>query len=110
MAKGGAPRNAAPRILLLRPDHFLEQYIGAEMSVGGTLPTRGHALAGCLLQEGVCVLLALNVLGGGCHMVEDRDEIEIGLTRALIDVGEDVIALDPALGLLELHVLPVLLS
>ena len=61
-----------------------------------------------MLEERVRLLLALNVLGGRRHVVEDGDEIKIGLARALIHVREDVIALDPAFGFLEFHVLSVL--
>src|SRR5689334_18117207 len=88
----------------MRPNHFLQQHVGTEVAVRGALAALRHALARGLLEEGVGVLLALDVLRRRRHMVEDGDKVEVGLVPALVDVVQDIIALDPALRLLELHV------
>src|SRR5437868_15046402 len=108
MAKRGAPRNATA--LLGRsfgPGHFLKQHVSLEMAEARAVRAAGHALASGLREEGIGFLLARNVFGRGRYVVEDGHEIEIRLAIPGVDVGQDMIAFDPALRLLELHVLAI---
>src|SRR3954453_12761990 len=108
MAKRGAPRNATA--LLGRsfgPGHFLKQHVSLEMAEARAVRAAGHTLASGLREEGIGFLLARNVFRGGRYVVEDGHEVHIRLAIPGVDVRQDVIALDPALRLLELHVLAI---
>src|SRR5436309_14930555 len=70
----------------MRPGHFLKQRVRAEMAVGGALAATRDTLARGLGEEGIAFLLALDVLGRRGHMVEDGDQVEVGLPCALVGV------------------------
>src|SRR5256885_8450770 len=109
MAKGGAPRNRTALLVgSVRPSHFLKQHVRAEMAIGGALAAARDPLPRGLREKGVPFLFTLDVFGRRGHMVEDRDQVEVGLTPALVGVRQDVIALDPAFRLLEFHILAIL--
>src|SRR6476469_8641171 len=79
----GRRATAAPRWQSARPDHFLEQHVGTEVTIGGALTAPGHRLARVLLEEGVGLFLPLDVFGGRGHVIEHGDQVEIGFVRAL---------------------------
>src|SRR6185503_7410908 len=103
--KRGRRATAAPGIRSSRPELLLQQHVALQVAIGCALTAPGHRLAGGLRQERVRFLLPCDIFGRRRHMVENRDEIEIGLRVAGVHVGEDVIALDPPLRFLEFHVL-----
>src|SRR4029078_9396419 len=110
MAKGGAPRNrTAPRPRRLLPENLLlEQHRAAEMPILPSLAASRFALARSLRHERVHFFLAHEVLGRRRHVVEDLDQIEVGLAGTLIVVPEAVVILDPALRFGEFFLLPPL--
>src|ERR1044071_3668403 len=111
MGARGAPRTiAAPQApsMLLPVNLLLKEHVAADRAIFRALAATCFALARRLRHECVHFFLASDVLGRARDMVEDLHQIEVRFPGALIAVREDIIILDPAFGLRELLLLPVL--
>src|SRR5918993_84626 len=85
MAEGRTPRNGSPAFRTLLPvDKLLQQHFPAELAILGSFAALRVGLSGAGLQMGVDLLGASLILGGRGRAIGDRDQIEVGVTRALV--------------------------
>ena len=81
------PAGRPDRTFLLFVLKLLEQHAAAELAVFGAGTALPIALAGTGSEERIDFLFARLVLGRRRHVVEDGDQIEVGLTGALVAIG-----------------------
>src|SRR5688500_4855062 len=92
------------RAQLLANRHLLQQAVAHDFAILCPVAAlRLHLLDGLLLP-GLERVEALVALGGGDDALRDRNEVKIRLVQKSVDIREDLVVLDPALGLRELEV------
>src|SRR5260221_5516695 len=101
--RSAAQSPGAPDLLLLAVELLLEKHGAAEMAIFRAFSALLVPLPRAGLQECVRGVGARFILGGRRWAIRNRNEIEVRLTRTLIDVRKNVGRFDPALGFLEIN-------